>query len=240
VKKADSHLEVIVADKGIGITPEFLPHVFDRFRQADSSITRRYGGLGLGLSIVKQLIELHGGTVTAASDGEGRGTTFTVSLPLTAIRGDIEPVIERRKMPAKDVLLKQSSSGGDIRDLRILVVDDEVDARTLIKRLLEDLGAIVTMAASAEEGLGALVSQKFDLLISDVGMPGEDGYSFMQRVRALNREQGGGIPALALTAYARSEDRTRSILAGFQMHLSKPVSPDELIAVVGSLARRRP
>jgi PAS domain S-box-containing protein len=236
--QVDSHLEVAIADTGMGIPAEFLPHVFDRFRQADASTTRQFGGLGLGLSIVKQLVELHGGTVVAESAGAGRGTVFTVSLPLNATRADLPPPVERRAAPGRPALADGAVTSGGIEGVRILVVDDEPDARALLKRLLEDRGARVATAGSAAEALAAVAAAPPDLLISDVGMPGEDGYSLIRRIRAFAPEKGGRVPAIALTAYARVEDRVRAIGAGFQQHLSKPVSPAELIAMVASLTPR--
>ena len=239
LERVNSHLEVSVIDDGEGVSPEFLPHVFDRFRQADSSAARRHGGLGLGLSIVKQLVELHGGTVRAKSPGVGKGATFTVTLPLTPVHADPEPDVERRH--------PQAASGEHHSDedacvtlggVRVLVVDDEPDARALVKRLLENCEAVVTTAASASEALEALRREKPDVVISDIGMPGEDGYALIRMIRALPPDEGGDVPAVALTAYARSDDRTRALLSGFQSHVAKPVEPTELVATVASLARR--
>jgi PAS domain S-box-containing protein len=238
LERVNSHLEVSITDTGEGIRPEFLPHVFDRFRQADPSTTRRHGGLGLGLSIVKQLIELHGGTVRAKSAGAGQGSTFTVSLPLTVVHPEYDADAMRRHPRAGATAATPDEMCVKIEGLKVLVVDDEPDARTLLRRLLEDCGAVVTTAASAKEALEHLAVERPDVLVSDIGMPGEDGYSLIRRVRALETEGSGNIPAVALTAYARSEDRTRSILAGFQMHVAKPVEPTELVAVVASLAGR--
>jgi PAS domain S-box-containing protein len=239
LERVNSQLEVSVIDSGEGIRPEFLPHVFDRFRQADPSTTRRHGGLGLGLSLVKQLVELHGGTVRAKSAGVGQGSTFTVSLPLTVVHPEREAEALRRHPQVAATTTFADEMCVQIDGLKVLVVDDEADARTLLRRLLEDCGAIVTTAASAAEALERLVVERPDVLISDIGMPGEDGYSLIRRVRALGPENSGNIPAVALTAYAGSEDRTRSILAGFQMHIAKPVEPTELLAVVASVAGRR-
>jgi PAS domain S-box-containing protein len=238
LERVNSHLEVSVIDTGEGIPPEFLPHVFDRFRQADASTTRRHGGLGLGLSIVKQLVELHGGRVRASSSGEGSGSTFTVSLPLTVIHPPPEPEAGRRHPVARTGPHLSQDTCVELHGVRVLVVDDEPDARSLLQRLLEDCHAIVMLAESAGAALEKLVADRPDVLVSDIGMPGEDGYSLIRRVRALHPDKGGNVPALALTAYARSEDRTRSVLAGFQMHMSKPVEPAELIAMVASLAGR--
>jgi PAS domain S-box-containing protein len=219
-----------VSDTGEGIDPDFLPHLFDRFRQADASTTRRHAGLGLGLSIVKQLVELHGGAIRAHSGGSGLGATFTVTLPQVP-REPVETLAQ-----GKAPLL--TPSGGEIAGLQILVVDDELDARNLVKRILEDCNASVTTAASAAEATELVRRSRFDVLVSDIGMPGEDGHSLLRKLRSLGPEQGGDIPAIALSAYARAEDRVRAVRAGFQVHLAKPVEPAELIAMVASVGKR--
>jgi CheY-like chemotaxis protein len=215
----------------MGIKPEFLPHVFERFRQADSSTTRRYGGLGIGLSIAKQLVELHGGTITARSGGEGKGATFVVSLPLAPFQRESDP---RHDAPA-------ANSGFDcgaisLAGVRVLVVDDEQDSRELLKWVLTRCEADVITAATAAEGFTLLKSERPSVVVSDIGMPDEDGYEFIRQVRSLPLKDGGRTPAIALTAFARSEDRTRAMLAGYQVHISKPIAPQELVATVESLA----
>ena len=234
--QADSNVEISVSDNGEGIDRAFVPFVFDRFRQADASTTRRHGGLGLGLSIVKKLAELHGGSVRVSSDGLGRGASFTLSLPLAAIRqadGD-----------GGGVPAEQNSGGDDpgasieISGLRILVVDDEPDARDLVRQVLEARHASVATAGSAEDALALMRAGRFDVLVSDIGMPDDDGYALLRRVRAMGAEAGGDTPAVALTAYARPEDRVKAIRAGFHMHLAKPVEAAELVATIASLARR--
>jgi PAS domain S-box-containing protein len=230
-KRVKSHVEIRVSDTGEGIDPEFLPYVFDRFHQADASTTRRHGGLGLGLSIVKQLVELHGGHIRAESDGLEKGSTFMVHLPLVAVYS--EPGNERRH-PEKLVFPEQLS----LRDVHVLVVDDQADARELIKRLLEMAGAIVSIASSASEARERILTARPNVLVCDIGMPDEDGYSFIRKLRVLEQSQNRILPAVALTAYARSEDRTRAIACGFQYHLAKPVDPTELLTVVSSLAGR--
>ncbi len=238
--RVDSHIEIAVADSGEGIRPEFLPHVFDRFRQADASITRRHGGLGLGLAIVKQLVELHGGTVRADSPGAGKGTTFTVALPLSVFRSDPPSDTDDHEHPAApDAAAEKLQPHHRLTGVRVLVVDDEPDARILMKRLLEDCDAVVKLAGSAQEAIKSIETEKPDVLVSDVGMPGEDGYTLIRRVRSLDNAHGGAIPALALTAYARTEDRSRALGAGFQAHVAKPVDPTELIAVIARMSRRR-
>ncbi|HEV2292529.1 MAG TPA: PAS domain S-box protein [Tepidisphaeraceae bacterium] len=238
LERVNSHVEISVIDTGEGISPEFLPHVFDRFRQADATTTRRYGGLGLGLSIVKQLVELHGGSVRVKSLGTGHGATFTVSLPLPVIHPEPNPDVERRHPRATSAGMSLPDACVRIAGVKVLVVDDEPDARALVKRLLEDCEAQVIGAASAAEALHLVRTERPDVLVADVGMPGEDGYSLIKRVRALGPQNGGGVPSAALTAYARPEDRVKAVLAGFQMHLAKPVEPAELIATVASLAGR--
>lgn len=200
--------------------------------QADSSTTRTHGGLGLGLAIVRHLVELHGGTVRATSDGEGQGTSFVVTLPLRAIRGDDDRA-ERITGPTPAL----ATARIDLTGLHVLVVDDEPDARGLVKQVLEDVGATVTTAGSADEALDALPSGP-DLLVCDVGMPVRDGYQLIRAVRALAPDHGGQVPAIALTAFARSEDRARALAAGFQVHLAKPVKPHELTATIASLTGR--
>ncbi|MEP0926216.1 MULTISPECIES: ATP-binding protein [Cyanophyceae] len=237
LQRINSHVEIVVADTGQGISAEFLPHVFERFRQADGSTTRSFGGLGLGLAIVRQLVEVHGGTVHAESLGEGQGATFTVKLPLIAVGPTaIEP---ERVHPAVGGSVPFVCSPR-LDGLRILIVDDEADMRDLLTYTLEICGADVTVATSADEAISLLTtsSPPMHILISDIGMPDEDGYALLRRIRALAPERGGQIPAIALTAYARSQDRTAALLAGFQSHVAKPVEPAELIAVLANLAGR--
>jgi len=235
LERIDSHIEVCVADSGEGIKPEFLPYLFERFRQADSSSTRRHGGLGLGLSIVKHLVELHGGQVRAKSPGEGQGATFCIELPVMIIHPP-EDVREHPRAPAPNAPTLDHPS---LKGIKVMAVDDEPDARNLIHRVLTDCGAQVVLAASAQEGLALLSKERPDVIISDIGMPDEDGYQFIRKVRMLRPEEGGRTPAAALTAFARAEDRTRALRAGYQTHVAKPVEPTELTAVVASLAIRR-
>lgn len=230
--RVNSHVEIAVCDSGDGIAAEFLPLVFDRFRQADASYTRKHGGLGLGLAIVKQLAELHGGKVRAHSDGPGTGSTFTIELPL-ASTASMSP---DRLHPHASYDAPQLGEAPDLSGLQVLVVDDEPDAKNLIKRVLDGSHAVVRTAGSAAEALEMIQAQQPEVLISDIGMPGMDGYEFIKRVRNLSSAQK--IPAIALTAFARSEDRARALLAGYSVHVSKPVEPTELLATVASLAGR--
>jgi PAS domain S-box-containing protein len=238
LERVNSHVEISVIDTGEGIRPEFLPHVFDRFRQADASTTRRHGGLGLGLAIVKQLVEMHGGSVRVDSRGPGCGSTFTVALPLTVLHPAAEPEADRRHPRGAPPLELGSHACVQLQGVKVLVIDDEPDARALVRRVLEDCDAEVRLADSAEEAIRELDSYRPDVLISDIGMPREDGYSLIRKIRARGPEAGGAVPAVALTAYARSEDRIRAMRSGFQMHVVKPVDPAELITVVASLAGR--
>ncbi len=237
LERVNSHLEISVIDSGEGIEPQFLPHVFDRFRQADATTTRMHGGLGLGLAIVRQLVELHGGSVRAKSAGHGAGATFIVHLPLSAVISDHNATRERRH-PASPSLPTPVEACAEMAGVTVVVVDDEPDARALLRRLLEDCDAKVFDAACAADALQLVQTERPDVLVSDIGMPSEDGYSLIRRIRELPAEQGGATPAVALTAYARADDRVNVVLAGFQHHLSKPVEPAELIAIVASLARR--
>ncbi len=239
LERINSHIEVIVSDTGQGIRPDFLPYVFDRLQQADSSTTRIHGGLGLGLAIARHLVELHGGSVQADSAGEGQGATFTVILPIAIFR-PASPDMERVHPTISDQVPLMSETRLD--GLTVLVVDDEADARELLAALLERSGAKVMTAASAAAALAVLTQnasdQRPNLLVSDIGMPGEDGYMLIRQVRALPPEQGGTIPAIALTAYARTEDRIKSLSSGFDSHVPKPVEPAEFITVVTSLINR--
>jgi PAS domain S-box-containing protein len=230
-----SHVEITIDDTGQGIAAELLPHVFDRFRQSDSSSTRRHSGLGLGLSIVRQLVELHGGTVTAESSGTGEGATFKVKLPRMSVHHEPSGVEMPRPSRGDRPLTARLPS---LHDLRVLVVDDEPDARALVAEVLMLRGAEVVAVGSAGEALAEMERQRFDVLVSDIGMPEMDGYALIDKVRLLPPERGGKVPAAALTAYARVEDRMRALSAGYQMHVPKPVEPAELTTIVASLAAR--
>lgn len=234
--RVESHVELTIADSGAGIAPEFLPYVFDRFRQADGTTTREHGGLGLGLAIVKQLVQLHGGTVEARSAGRGHGATFIVSLPLASLAHDPAPMDAPR--PAALDALAFEAQLPSLHGIRVLVVEDQEDMRHLVSRTLSQAGAIVFEAESSATALHSLTKQRPDVIISDIGLPGEDGYAFLRKVRS--REDGSAalMPAIALTAFARSEDRTKALLSGYQQHLAKPVEPMELVASVASLITR--
>ncbi|HET6854479.1 MAG TPA: PAS domain S-box protein [Pyrinomonadaceae bacterium] len=236
LQRINSHVEIVVKDTGIGINSDFLPHVFDRFRQADGSTTRSYGGLGLGLAIVRHLVELHGGTAWAESAGTDQGAKFTVRLPVMTASEDEPDDVSRQ--PAVTAVEARDHQAPSLEGLRILVVDDEIDARTLLKAMIERCGGQVVAVPSAREGLESIESWRPDVLIADIGMPVEDGYGLIRKVRALPKERGGQIPALALTAYARTEDRVRALSEGYQVHLAKPVDRFELAAVVASLGHR--
>lgn len=236
LQRINSHVEITVADTGQGIPPEFLPRLFTRFAQADSSTTRQHTGLGLGLAIVRHLVELHGGRVHASSPGEGKGATFTVALPLAAVYDSRVPA--EAAHPTTD--RHEAANTGprpkvNLHGVKVLVVDDERDARDLIKHILEMSGGTVMTAGSAREAIEVFQRERPDVLLSDVGMPEEDGYQLIRQVRALPRNAGGGVPAVAFTAFARAEDRRQALMAGFQFHLAKPVEALELLTVVASL-----
>lgn len=236
LQRVEKQVEIKVTDSGQGISPEFLPFVFERFRQADMKTTRTHGGLGLGLAIVRQLVELHGGTVDVHSSGEGEGATFIVRLPVLPIyqdsaQADLPYAFSANVSPLLD-------SPDNLTGVKVLVVDDEIDTVDLLCSSLSQCGAEVTTARSASEALEYLSQVKPDVMISDIGMPGVDGYELMKRVRALSPAEGGRTPALALTAYARAEDRLRALRAGYQMHIAKPIELTELVAVVASLVER--
>ncbi|MBC7456482.1 MAG: response regulator, partial [Massilia sp.] len=235
LRQDGANVVIAVRDNGAGIAPKFIAHVFERFRQGDASTSRAHGGLGLGLSIVKHLIEQHGGTVRAQSEGEQRGACFTVELPAASAE-----LMAARPQRARNTSPSPGAPGSAPRDLarlKVLVVDDEADARELIKRILTDCNASVTTANSAHAALAAFRATPPDLLVSDLGMPEIDGFALLAQVRALGAAAGGNVPAVALTAFARSEDRLRVLEAGFAAHVSKPVEPAELIATVTRLAR---
>jgi PAS domain S-box-containing protein len=234
-ERLESHVEITISDTGQGIASELLPHVFDRFRQSDSSSSRRHGGLGLGLSIVRQLVEMHGGTVTAESSGAGEGTVFKVIFPLISVDHEPSDVEKTRPMIAASTPTDREAT---LNDLRVLVVDDEPDTRELVAAVLTGRGAEVVSVGSAGKALEEMERQQFDVLVSDIGMPEMDGYALISKVRQLPVERGGNIPAAALTAYAGIEDRRLVLSAGYQMHIPKPVEPAELTSAVASLAER--
>ncbi|HSD46026.1 MAG TPA: PAS domain S-box protein, partial [Pyrinomonadaceae bacterium] len=229
LQRLTSHVEIVVTDTGVGIKPDFLPHVFERFRQADGSTTRHYGGLGLGLAIVRHLVELHGGTVYAESAGENQGSIFKVRFPsMLALAQQVESQLEPQLAAVAESRDRKRTLGG----LRVLVVDDEFDARALVTTMLERSGAHVLAVSSTREALDSMQTWKPDVLIADIGMPIEDGYSLIRKVRALPSDSGGQTPALALTAYARTEDRIRALSEGYQVHLAKPVDRVELATII--------
>ena len=235
-ERVNSHLEIVVSDTGQGISHDFLPHVFDRFRQADQKTSRQHGGMGLGLAIVRHLVEMHGGTVSANSEGEGKGATFTVMLP-------IAPVYQvdasgGRVHPAARDLLPPNDITDRLDELKILIVDDEADTRELLKQGLEYCGATVSVAGTAAEALEIITAKTPDILISDIGMPGMDGYDLIRQIRRLPTAKGSKVPAIALTAYTRTEDRLQALRAGYDMHVPKPVELAELVAVAASVVRR--
>jgi len=234
LEPADSLARITVSDTGKGIRSELLPFVFDRFRQGETSVSRRHGGLGLGLAIVRHIIELHGGIVRAESPGDGRGATFTVELPLIATSiGTVEAVAARRTFDSEPIVRPAA-----LRGLRVLVVDDEADARELMRMILRSSGADVMAAGSADEAFEQVEQWHPDILVSDIGLPGDDGYALIQRLRSREAERGGSIPALALTAYARAEDKARALAAGFQVHLAKPLEPAEFVAAIANLVKK--
>jgi signal transduction histidine kinase/CheY-like chemotaxis protein len=237
LQRVNSHVEIVVSDTGHGIAPELLPFIFDRFRQADSSSTRAHGGLGLGLALVKHLVELHGGSVVAHSAGEGKGATFIVNLPLTI--ADIAEAAAPRVHPTAPVM-ESVAAGVRLDGVRVLVVDDDADALELTTAILVAAGAEVRGCRSAPEALATLPQWCPDVLVSDIEMPGEDGWTLIRKLRALDPEHGGKTPAVALTAYGRTQDRVLSLTAGYTMHVPKPVDPGELTTIIASVAGRAP
>jgi PAS domain S-box-containing protein len=230
--RVETHVQLSVRDNGKGISPDFLPYVFDRFRQADSTSTRKYGGLGLGLAIVRHLVELHGGTVNAESQGPDQGATFTVRLPL------MEERVEPARSPGHASAADAGTTSMRLDGVKVMVVDDELDMRDFLSVSLRQYGADVTALATVGEAVAALEREKPDVLVSDIGMPGEDGYALIRKVRALGPDRGGQVPAAALTGFAAGDDTTRVLSAGYQVHLPKPVEPSQLAQVVGTLAGR--
>lgn len=234
LEQVNSHVEITVSDTGVGIPEDFLPHVFDRFSQRDSSAGRRYGGLGLGLAITKQLVELHGGTVSAKSPGEGKGASFIVRIPLVLVEDGAAGKVDE----ADGAEQIQTAALPELQGARILAVDDEADARELMQRLLEIHGARVTTVESAKQALAALKTTTPDVLVSDIGMPDADGYQLIRTIRA-SEPKGDHLPALALTAFARSEDRKRAMLAGYDAHLAKPFDVAEFLLMIARLVNRK-
>jgi CheY-like chemotaxis protein len=230
--RVESHIDVSVSDTGLGIAPEFLPHIFERFRQADQGMNRERGGLGLGLAIARQLVEMHGGTIEAISEGTGKGSTFRIKIPLMIVHAPAKPDARGPSHASSEKL-----SLPDLSGLLVLAVDDDRDARLLIGEILEVAGARVLTAASAAEALAILEKETPDVLVADLGMPQVDGLQFIGRVRQHQEARIRDVPAAALTAFARSEDRTKALRAGFHVHLSKPIDPAELVTTVAMLGR---
>jgi signal transduction histidine kinase len=231
----NSHVEIVVSDTGMGISPDFLPHVFERFRQAEAGTTRKTGGLGLGLAIVRHIVEMHGGTVEAASAGEGQGATFRVRLPLMIVHPEaVEARREHPRTERRDAL----TALGDLSGVHVFAIDDEEDALNLLRVVLETAGAEVTTLNSPVTALERISEVKPNVLVIDLGMPEIDGCELITRIRQSGDKTIRRIPAAALTAFARSEDRTKALRSGFEMHLAKPVDPGELVASVATLARR--
>jgi CheY-like chemotaxis protein/anti-sigma regulatory factor (Ser/Thr protein kinase) len=232
--RVDSQVEIVVSDDGIGIAPDFLPHVFERFRQADSGTTRERGGLGLGLAISRNLVEMHGGTIHAASAGAGQGTTIRVTLP-SLVRPEVHAAGQFAAHPQasdRQMLIP------DLIGIRVLVVDDDPDALRMVREILEAAGAQVSSASSADEALQSLNALRPDVLVADLGLPRMDGFELIAEIRRRPDPAVRDLPAAALTAYARSEDRSRALKAGFQIHLPKPIDPGDLMAAVAALAGR--
>ncbi|HKP13324.1 MAG TPA: ATP-binding protein, partial [Blastocatellia bacterium] len=234
LEQAESHVEIVVADTGQGIHSELLPFIFERFRQGDSTSTRVHGGLGLGLAIVRHLVELHGGTVTAESAGEDHGAVLRVKLPLMALPAG--SYVERPETPPPTAPAQEAP---DLSGLRVLVVDDEPDTREMLRVMIGKFGAQVKACASSREALSVFNEWPPDVIVSDIEMPDEDGYQLMRRIREFAPTRGGTTPAVALTAYARAEDRRRAMSAGYQMHVAKPADPLELALVIARLAASR-
>jgi Response regulators consisting of a CheY-like receiver domain and a winged-helix DNA-binding domain len=226
-------MKIVVTDSGIGIAPEFLPYMFDRFRQADGGTTRHHGGLGLGLAIARHLVELHGGTITGMSAGKDQGTTFRVRLPIASMQ--LESLVIDRPAFSIDEPPAWQPPESSLKGLHVLAVDDDKDALALVREILEATGACVTTVHSGAEVLERILTLHPDVLVADLGMPLMDGFEMIRRIRQLPDRSVSGIPAIALTAYARSEDRAKALDSGFQMHIHKPLDPPELIAAVGAL-----
>jgi CheY-like chemotaxis protein len=229
VRQSGSDAEITIADTGVGVSPDFLPHIFDRFQQADQSMTRKFGGLGLGLSIVKHLVEQHGGSIRAESPGEGHGATFIIVLPSSSRA-------ERRETRQAHSRCAEALPAASLAGIRVFVVEDDPDTREFLERFLAGSGAEVNAVSTAAEALAQLPECNADILVADIGLPDMDGYELMHRIRQLEAQHCGAIPAIALTAYARTEDRTRALRAGYQVHLGKPVEPIELVATIASFA----
>jgi signal transduction histidine kinase len=235
IARSNGHMEIRIVDTGQGINQDFLPHVFDRFRQADGGTTRRHTGLGLGLAIVRQIVELHGGTVNAASQGEGLGATFTVRLPISVGEASADQAAIPGERRTRASTISPMPTLPRLDALRILVVDDNTDGRALTSMVLTQAGASVKAAASVREALQMLEGERPDVLVSDIGLPDEDGLTLIRQIRQGEAEHGGFLPAVALTGYARAEDRARSLAAGFQAHVPKPVDPAELTAAIATI-----